>query len=123
MNLRKTIVALIVGWLALVASNAVQAAELVMFETAGCAWCAKWHAEVGPGYAKSTEGQRAPLRTHKMEDAANAGVALTTPVTMSPTFVLTDQGREVGRIIGYPGADFFWGLLDQLMKKLPPIPS
>jgi cytochrome c551/c552 len=122
MNLRRTIVALIAGWLAL-AATAAQAAELVMFETAGCPWCANWHAEVGPGYSKSTEGQRAPLRTHKMEDAPSAGVTLATPVIMSPTFVLTDNGREIGRITGYPGPDFFWGFIEQLVKKLPTPPS
>jgi hypothetical protein len=121
MFLRRTIVALTAGWMAFAAIT-VQAAELVMFETAGCPWCAKWHAEVGRGYAKSTEGQRAPLRTHKVEDAAGAGVVLAAPVVISPTFVLADNGREVGRITGYPGPDFFWGLVEQLMKNLPTAP-
>jgi hypothetical protein len=118
MFLRRTIVALTAGWMAFAATT-VPAAELVMYETAGCPWCAKWHAEVGPGYAKSTEGQSAPLRRHKMEDAAVSGVVLAAPVVISPTFVLADNGREVGRITGYPGPDFFWGLLEQLMKKRP----
>ena len=93
------------AWLA----TATYAAELVMFESPGCAWCARWHAEVGPGYAKSDEGRRATLRRHALADAAMSGVALATPVVASPTFVLVDHGREVGRIVGYPGADFFWG--------------
>jgi hypothetical protein len=28
------------------------------------------------------------------------------------------NGVEVGRIRGYPGEDFFWGMLDQLINKL-----
>jgi hypothetical protein len=47
----------------------------------------------------------------------DAGVVLKAPVTMAPTFVLVDNGREVGRIVGYPGADFFYGLLGELLKK------
>jgi hypothetical protein len=98
----------------------VRAAELLMFETRGCPWCAAWHREVGPGYPKSTEGQRAPLRRLDLADTTKAGVTLATPITASPTFVLVDKGREIGRITGYPGADFFWGLLAQLITKLEP---
>ena len=36
-------------------------------------------------------------------------------VIFTPTFVLVDQGRELARIEGYPGEDFFWGPLNQLM--------
>ncbi len=93
------------------------AAELVMYESPGCPWCARWRAEVGPAYARSDEGHRAPLRN--VELSADAGVQLLSPVVVSPTFVLVDNGREIGRIVGYPGPDFFWGLLDVLMKKLP----
>jgi hypothetical protein len=39
-------------------------------------------------------------------------------VSFSPTFVLVEQGREIGRITGYPGADFFWGMLAELIQKL-----
>ncbi len=98
----------------------LHAAELLMFESPGCHWCIKWHAEVGPGYAKTAEGQRAPLRVLQLSQGAPAGVALATPVTVTPTFVLVDRGRETGRIVGYPGADFFWGLFAQMLKKLPP---
>ena len=34
--------------------------------------------------------------------------------------MLVDKGREIGRIMGYPGADFFWGLLAPLVTKLEP---
>ena len=43
---------------------------------------------------------------------AAVGLALT------PLFVLVDNGREIGRIRGYPGEDNFWGLLGALIKKL-----
>jgi len=94
------------------------AAELLMFEEAGCPWCKRWHAEVGPGYPKSTEGQRAPLRRIMLEGPKPAGIVLASPVSFSPTFVLVENGREIGRITGYPGADFFWGLLAELIQKL-----
>ncbi len=38
---------------------------------------------------------------------------------LTPLFVLVDNGRELGRIRGYPGEDHFWGLLGILVGKLP----
>jgi len=32
--------------------------------------------------------------------------------------MLVQSGREVGRITGYPGADFFGGKLGELLSKL-----
>jgi hypothetical protein len=91
------------------------AAELVIFEAKGCPWCAAWHREVGPGYPLSSEGQFAPLRRVAIDDTS---IKLQTPVRASPTFVLVEQGLEIGRITGYPGADFFWSMLGQLIVKL-----
>lgn len=93
-------------------------AELLMYERDGCPWCLRWHQDVGAGYPKSDEGQRAPLRVVRSSDPAAVGASLKAPLTMAPTFVLISGGREVGRIVGYPGAEFFYGLLDELMKKL-----
>lgn len=110
---------LVVAAMLAFAAQKVQAAELVMFETDGCPWCLRWHQEIGPGYPRSEEGRRAPLRVLKSGDhAATVGIALTAPVTLSPTFVLVDKGREVGRIVGYPGSEFFYGLLAPLLRKL-----
>jgi hypothetical protein len=100
------------------------AAELLMFEERGCPWCLRWKQEVGVGYPRTPEGQRAPLRMIEMPAQAPPGVTLALPVRVSPTFVLVDDsGREIGRITGYPGADFFWGLFADLVKRLPPKPA
>lgn len=108
---------LLAGLLASVAGSV--AAELLMFDDPGCVWCRRWHAEIGPGYARSPEGQQAPLRRIHIRDQANAGVALARPVNATPTFVLVDDGREVGRIAGYAGRDFFYPMLEELLRRLP----
>ena len=99
--------------------GSVRAAELVMFEKPGCPWCQRWHAEIGPAYSLTAEGQAAPLRRSHIRDQALAGVLLERPITVTPTFVLAEEGREVGRIVGYPGEDFFYGLLANLLKSKP----
>lgn len=90
-----------------------------MYETPGCMWCRQWHAEIGPGYPKTAEGQRAPLRIHKLNDPPLPGLSLAAAVTLTPTFVLADGGKEVGRIAGHPGNDFFYPRLNELFARLP----
>lgn len=101
----------------LTASNA---AELVMFEQDGCEWCDVWDEEVGVVYGKTTEAKAAPLRRVDIHDDQPADLSGIKPVVYTPTFVLTENGREIGRIVGYPGEDFFWGLLGQLLARVTP---
>jgi hypothetical protein len=91
--------------------------RLVMFEEPGCPWCRRWHQEVGPGYPHTAEGRRAPLVSIDGTRQAPPGVTLAAPIGLVPTFVLVDGGREVGRITGYPGAEFFWPMLGELMQR------
>lgn len=99
-------------------------AVLVMIEDPGCPYCARWRAEVGPGYAASDEGRFAPLARRRRGDPA---IAFIPNVVYSPTFVLLVEGREVGRILGYPGPDLFWmqiaGLFDRTSFKGATSPS
>ncbi len=99
----------------------VQSAELMMFEEPGCVWCQRWHAEIGPGYPSSEEGLIAPLARRDIRDGRPTGVQLERAVTSTPTFVLVEDGAEKGRITGYPGADFFYPLLGDLLKRLTPL--
>jgi len=96
----------------------VHAAELVMFEQAGCAWCEIFDREVAPIYPKTTEGQRAPLRRVNIDRALPSDLAFIEVERLAPLFVLVENGHEIGRIRGYPGEDNFWGLLGVLIKKL-----
>jgi len=94
------------------------AAELVMFEQGGCVWCARWNREVGPVYDKTAEAKLLPLRRVDISQQRAAGIALNGPVIYTPTFVVVDDGREIGRITGFISDDTFWGLLDSLAAKL-----
>lgn len=101
-----------------IAQSGRTGAALVMFDDAGCPYCRQWHREVGSAYRNSDEGRRAPLRQVMLRGGTPDDIKLAVPVRATPTFVLVQDGREVGRITGYGGADFFWSMLDGLMKKL-----
>ena len=94
------------------------AAELVMFEAAGCPYCARWNRDVAPIYPKTVEGKRAPLRRVDIAAPRPADLAAIGGVVYTPTFVLMDGGREIGRIVGYGGDEIFWSLLTDLVAKL-----
>jgi thioredoxin-related protein len=105
---------------ALATASPSPAAELLMFESDSCQWCRVWHAEIGPIYPKTSEGKKAPLRTVDIDAPRPDDLDHIQGIRFTPTFVLIDEGgREIGRINGYPGQDFFWGLLDKLIAKLP----
>lgn len=96
----------------------VKAAELVMVEQAGCHWCERWDEEIGVVYHKTTEAKRAPLRRVDIFDLPK-DLTFDTRPQFTPTFVLFEQGVEIGRIQGYPSEDFFWPLLNRMLDKLP----
>ena len=102
------------SWLAAPPAQA-EAAELIMVDEAGCLWCARWTEEIGPIYPKTEEGRIAPLRRIDISVRRPVGVTYAKKVIYTPTFVLLSAGQEVGRIEGYPGEDFFWGLLQKLL--------
>lgn len=87
-----------------------------MFERQDCSWCKTWHREIGPGYDKSEEGRQAPLRRVDLDrdwptDLPRLGIRYT------PTFVLMTCGHEIGRLVGYPGADFFYPKVEALLEQ------
>jgi thioredoxin-related protein len=91
------------------------ALELLMFRRVGCPWCAAWDREIGPAYPKTEIGRRIAIRFIDLDQSDATRFKLKSPVRITPTFVLTENNGEIGRIEGYPGADFFWGRLERLV--------
>ena len=94
-----------------------RAAELVMFERTGCVWCARFDAEIAPIYPNTDESRTAPLRRIDRDRPLPSDLADIDPGAFTPTFVVVDEGREIGRIRGYPGDAFFFGLLDRILTN------
>ncbi len=117
----RTLVAALAGFLlfAIAPANALKAAELVMFEEAGCMWCQRWNEEIGVVYDRTSQGRLAPLRRLDANQPLPPDLRGLDRASYTPTFVLVEDGRDIGRILGYPGEHFFWGMLDKLIAKLP----
>lgn len=118
-DMRKAALAFIV---LLFAALPLRAAELLMVDQVGCHYCERWTAEIGPIYPKTDESVIAPLRRVDIR-AIPENLQLKNRPAFTPTFILLDGDREIARIEGYPGEDFFWGLLGKMLEKLPAQPK
>lgn len=94
------------------------AADLVMYTRGGCPFCVRFEREVGPIYPKTREGKMAPLHRVELQAGGFRDSSLKEPVVATPTFILMDDGHEVGRITGYLNEDMFWGLLGSLVAGI-----
>ena len=90
-------------------------AILYMIDEDGCPYCERWREEVGIAYPKTSEGKFAPLTTYDIADKETAELGR---VVFTPTFIIVANGKEIGRILGYPGVDFFWPMLDDILVKV-----
>ncbi|MEY3306586.1 MAG: hypothetical protein RLZZ413_624 [Pseudomonadota bacterium] len=107
----------VLSWALMGLSGAMAAdLQLVMVEQPGCVYCRAWDAEVSAIYPRTAEGKLAPLTRIQLRAPLPAGMRFDRPAAFTPTFVLLEDGAEIGRIEGYPGEDFFWGLLTQMME-------
>lgn len=91
------------------------ALELLMVDQEGCVYCEMWDEQIAPIYPKTAEGRFAPLARIDISELDNAEVTFARTINFTPTFVLIQEGRELGRIEGYPGEDFFWWMLSKLL--------
>ena len=104
---------------AAISTKAAPADELVllMVEEHGCFYCAKWNEEISPEYPITPEGLAAPLQRIEIQDQPFEGLEIERRVIFTPTFILLKDNKEVGRLEGYIGEDFFWGLLQNLIAS------
>lgn len=93
-----------------------QPLRLMFVERAGCIYCARWDAEIGPGFARSDEGRAAPLLRVDIDGPWPDGIVLDSRPAITPTFILLQRGIELGRVEGYVGADYFYPVLIDMMQ-------
>ena len=104
--------------LSLGATAVGKAAELLVVEDPACGPCILFDRQVGPVYPKTDEARRAPLRRIPYGEPAPEPYAFIGQPEVAPTFVLVDQGRELGRFQGFVSDELFWMNLARLMHQL-----
>jgi thioredoxin-related protein len=113
--------AMLAGIAAFIWAPPIRAGEprraLVMYRRAGCPWCKAWDRDIGEIYPRTDVGQLFPLREVDLQSEGDGGIELARPVRYTPTFVLIEDERELARIEGYPGEDFFWARLELLADE------
>jgi thioredoxin-related protein len=100
------------------AAYCVQAAELVMIDSAACGYCQRFNRDIALTYASTSLGKRAPLRPVSVWNKWPQDLSAVKPVRFTPVFILVDDGKEIGRMYGYKGKEDFWGRLEVLLSYL-----
>jgi len=100
------------------------AAELLMIHHPQCPFCQAFMRDVEPEYDMSEQGKEYPLRVIDVsvtEDrdwiSYQVSVEHIDPIRGTPTFIIWDNGREIGRFIGYGGKEWFYHYLDETIKR------
>ncbi len=96
----------------------VRGAQVIMFEQQGCEWCEVWNQEIAPVLPKTPEGKCAAFSRFDIHNPSSDLLKKIKPIIYTPTFVVLEDGKEVGRVLGYAGEDFFWFQLATELKKL-----
>ena len=91
--------------------------RLLMVEEQGCIYCLRWKQEVGPEFSITPEGRAAPLLMIDIGSEEIESYDLSSRPRLTPTFILVQNKVELDRIEGYPGEDFFWGLLGLMLER------
>ena len=92
--------------------------RLIMFEQWGCEWCEVWDEEIGQTLPKTAEGKCTAFSREDIHESESDIIKKIKPIVFTPTFVVVEDGEEVGRVVGYAGEDFFWHQLSEHLKKL-----
>lgn len=103
----------IIGLMLMFMTTTANAAELLMFSSKTCGYCVAFLKEVWPEYVKSSKQNILPLKlvdfdgsipywfTNALDSNKIDGIRAT------PTFIIFNNGEEIGRMEGYPGKDNF----------------
>ncbi|MEQ1717663.1 MAG: thioredoxin fold domain-containing protein [Hyphomicrobium sp.] len=93
--------------------------ELVVMEAPGCTYCTLFRRDVLPSYEASPRAKDMPIRFVDVNDEAAEALGLETPVDIVPTFLVLKNHKEVGRIPGYTGPEYFFHTINYLLTSAP----
>ena len=90
--------------------------RMLMIEQTGCYICRIFNRDMAPIYESSVEGAAAPLVHAELRGDLPDGITLKSRPYVTPTFILIGpDGVEVERLTGFPGEDFFWPYINDML--------
>ncbi len=114
---RHLALALVLVLITLPDGSRAQDMRLLMIEQAGCYYCRVFNRDMAPIYEKSEEGMTAPLVHAQLREPLPEGITLASTPFVTPTFVLLGpDGHEIERLTGFPGEDFFWSYIGDMIS-------
>jgi len=100
------------------------AAELFMIHNPDCPFCKAFMSEVAPYYSEAKHGKALPLTIIDITIAKNIEwlkqemwAGNIRGIRGTPTFIIYSNGKEIGRIEGYGGKEWFYKKLDEAVKE------
>ncbi|WEX09838.1 transcriptional regulator [Chelativorans sp. AA-79] len=97
----------------------VFSAELVFVEIKGCVYCIRFDRQMAPAYATSEIGKRVPLRRVDLMRRWPDDLKHVERPPYTPVFILVEDGREIGRFLGYRSPRQFNRDLRLMLQKAP----
>jgi thioredoxin-like negative regulator of GroEL len=97
--------------------QATPAAEVIVFEMAGCHHCVAFRDNLGARYLASTLQRAAPMRFVDIDKSDPASYPLATELRMLPTIVLIKNGREIDRLEGYPVPEIMFAMVKDALAS------
>lgn len=94
-------------------------AELIVVDQANCPYCERFEREIAPIWPRTDEGRDVPLRRVDLHSDWPIDLNAIDRPTLTPTFILVENGEEQGRLAGYAGDEHFWFLIGQLLESAP----
>ena len=103
--------------------SSAKANELLMFNNKHCGYCKAFLEEVGVNYENEKESY---MPTLVIIDAYNQpdwfkeaySENRIKPIRGTPTFIIWNGRKELARIVGYSGKEWFYAKLDSVFRKI-----
>ena len=94
-----------------VAKVTISRTEIIVYEDPSSRICQVFRRVIVPGYMASGRGAKVPMRFIDITTMTSDTPGLTRPIDTVPTAVVMQDGRELGRIVGYWGPEAFGRLV------------
>lgn len=91
--------------------------RLLMLTDKKCMYCLVWEKQVGKVYNKTEISNTYPLKRYEASEINKNFKNKIFKTDITPTFVFFDDGKEVGRIVGYTNQEMFWWQVDEILEK------